>query len=86
MERCAFCGLDPYEYVHNGVGMERVAVTCCELGCAIYDHRNSDDAEIPVSSKELREIATKVAQLQWQIERRDRTIGKLWKRRAASAR
>lgn len=84
MSACAFCGRDPYEYVDIGVGMERVAVTCCELGCAVYDHRNSDDAEIPVTSKELREMAAKVAQLQLQIERRDRTIGKLWKRRAVT--
>lgn len=31
-DRCPFCKHDPYEYVHNGLGLERVAVTCCELG------------------------------------------------------
>lgn len=35
---CAFCGRDPYEYVDNGVGMERVAVTCCDEGIALYQH------------------------------------------------
>lgn len=84
MSTCAFCGRDPYEYVDVGVGSVPVAVTCCELGCAVYDHRNNDDAEIPITSKELREMAAKVSQLQWQIERRDRTIGKLWKRRAVT--
>ena len=83
MTRCSFCGRDPYEYVDIGVGMERVAVTCCELGCAVYDHRNDDAAEITVTSAELREMAAKVSQLEWQIERRDRTISKLWKRRRA---
>lgn len=29
---CPFCGADPFEYVHNGVGFEAVAVTCCEDG------------------------------------------------------
>ncbi len=29
---CPFCGLDPYEYVHNGLGREAVGVTCCEDG------------------------------------------------------
>lgn len=28
---CPFCGKDPYHYVDNGVGYERVAVTCCDL-------------------------------------------------------
>lgn len=31
MTDCPFCGLDPYHYVDNGVGMEAVAVTCCEF-------------------------------------------------------
>lgn len=35
---CAFCGNDPYHYVDNGVGMERVAVTCCDEGIALYQH------------------------------------------------
>lgn len=74
MQCCAFCGCDPYEYVDIGVGVERVAVTCCALGCAVYDHRNHDDAEIPVALKELRDMAAKVSALQWQIERRDRLI------------
>jgi hypothetical protein len=75
---CAFCGHDPYEYVNNGVGYERVAVTCCELGCAVYDHRKGDDAVIEITSKELREVAGKMANLQWQVERRNRTIEKLF--------
>lgn len=32
MTTCPFCGRDPFHYVDNGVGMEAVAVTCCELG------------------------------------------------------
>ncbi len=33
---CPFCKRDPYHYVDNGVGMEAVAVTCCELGIGLY--------------------------------------------------
>jgi hypothetical protein len=82
MTRCPFCTQDPYHYVDNGVGMEAVAVTCCDLGCAVYDHRNDDDAEITITSKELREIAGQIAAQRWQMERRDRLIERLWKRRA----
>ena len=28
---CAFCGMDPYEYVDVGVGWVPVAVTCCYM-------------------------------------------------------
>lgn len=28
-EKCPFCKHHPYEYVDIGVGMERVAITCC---------------------------------------------------------
>lgn len=80
-EACAFCGRDPYEYVDNGVGMERVAVTCCELGCATYDHRDNPDHEIVVTVADLRDMANKLHALEWQVERRNRTIGKLWLRR-----
>jgi hypothetical protein len=33
---CPFCGLDPYHYVDNGCGMERVAINCCDLGVALW--------------------------------------------------
>lgn len=36
---CPFCGRDPYHCVDNGVGMEAVAVTCCELGIELFDRR-----------------------------------------------
>lgn len=32
MTTCPFCKRDPFHYVHNGLGMEAVAVVCCELG------------------------------------------------------
>lgn len=33
---CPFCGHDPFHYVDNGVGMEAVAVDCCEYGDALF--------------------------------------------------
>lgn len=35
---CPFCGNDPYHYVDNGLGMERVAVVCCDYGIALFQH------------------------------------------------
>lgn len=37
MSACPFCRCDPFHYVDNGCGMEAVAITCCELGCALWD-------------------------------------------------
>lgn len=37
-EYCPFCKCDPYEYVHNGLGYERVAVSCCELGIDLIQY------------------------------------------------
>lgn len=39
--RCPFCGHDPYHYVDNGVGMEAVAVNCCDYGVALF--RDGDE-------------------------------------------
>lgn len=36
MPECPFCGSDPYHYVNNGVGMEAVAVVCCDDGAALH--------------------------------------------------
>jgi hypothetical protein len=33
---CPFCKCDPFHYVDNGIGMEAVAVTCCDLGVGLY--------------------------------------------------
>jgi hypothetical protein len=33
---CPFCGCNPFHYVDNGVAMEAVAVTCCELGIVFF--------------------------------------------------
>lgn len=32
MDKCPFCGLNPYEYVDVGIGSVAVAVNCCEMG------------------------------------------------------
>lgn len=61
MSNCPFCGLDPYHYVNNGVGMEAVAVTCCEFGQELFGHERP--AEITLSREEFQEIADKLTSL-----------------------
>ncbi len=39
---CPFCRRDPYHYVDNGVGMEAVAVTCCERGIALLQYGDEE--------------------------------------------
>ena len=59
MTTCPFCGRDPYHYVDNGVGMEAVAVTCCELGCALFDNR--DKETVTVAHDDLCRIGQRLA-------------------------
>lgn len=37
MTTCPFCNSDPFEYIDNGIGLEAVAVTCCEWGSMLYE-------------------------------------------------
>lgn len=39
-DRCPFCGEDPYDYVNNGVGNQKVAVTCCDLGIGLFQYND----------------------------------------------
>lgn len=58
-EKCPFCRRDPYHYVDIGVGMQRVAVTCCDLSIGLAEY-SADDAQIPVTRKQLIEIADRL--------------------------
>jgi hypothetical protein len=57
---CPFCGHDPYHYVDNGVGMERVAVTCCDLGIALFQ---DGDEQLARASGERHEAANALSDL-----------------------
>lgn len=58
MNSCPFCGHDPYHYVDNGVGMEAVAVTCCDLGIALFSREKREAVTIPYH--DFTEIAEKL--------------------------
>ena len=55
---CVFCGHDPYHYVDNGLGMETVAVTCCENGAEFYGIHHRD--EVTIAGDDFRAIAFKL--------------------------
>ncbi len=63
MTICPFCGHDPYHYVDNGIGMEAVAVTCCELGIVLFDRREKPET-VTLSWEEFEQITTKLFQRQ----------------------
>lgn len=56
---CPFCGRDPYHCVDNGVGMESVAVTCCELGIELFDRRELRET-IELAWDDFIEVADKL--------------------------
>lgn len=58
MAECPFCRCDPYHYVDIGVGREAVAVTCCELGCALFDSRGQDT--VTIDRDDFLEIANRL--------------------------
>lgn len=37
MSACPFCKCDPYHYVDIGVGMQAVAIVCCDLGIGLWN-------------------------------------------------
>lgn len=54
--QCPFCGCDPYHYVDNGVGMEAVAVNCCDLGVVYFDRRETP-ATVTIEWKDFERFA-----------------------------
>lgn len=57
---CPFCGRDPFHYVDNGVGMEAVAVTCCELGNEYFRGARDAPEEVTLSWEEFCEIGRRL--------------------------
>ena len=66
MPQCPFCNHDPYHYVDNGIGMEAVAITCCEPGIALFS-RNKPET-VTISYDEFSEIADKLYALRYEQE------------------
>lgn len=85
MTICPFCRHDPFHYVDNGIGLEAVAVTCCDLGDLYFrGARQPITEDVTMDADTFRKIGQSIMGLRWQIERRDRLIGKLWLRRQKS--
>jgi len=52
-EDCPFCGNDPFEYVDIGVGMQPVAINCCDLGILYFEGAE----EVTISAETFNSIA-----------------------------
>jgi hypothetical protein len=65
--RCPFCGRDPFHYVDNGVGMEAVAVTCCELGDLYFRGARPAPETAEISWDEFREIGGTLGRLRSEL-------------------
>ena len=63
MTQCPFCECDPFHYVDNGVGMEAVAVTCCELGDLFFRGCRPAPEEVTLSWDEFTKIGGMLAEL-----------------------
>jgi len=57
---CPFCRRDPYEYVDIGVGMERVAVSCCDLGIALFQYGDEQLAAEVALRREANDAITAI--------------------------
>lgn len=86
VDTCPFCGCNPFHYVDNGIGMEAVAVTCCDLGDMYFrGARPEIDGDVTMDADTFRDVGRRIKDLEWQVERRDRLIGMLFKRRNGTA-
>jgi hypothetical protein len=59
MTTCPFCQFDPYHYEHNGLGYERVAVVCCELGIDYFQHQ---------TDQKLAELGSRISNIMFTIK------------------
>lgn len=64
MDICPFCGCDPFHRVDNGVGMEAVAVTCCDNGDLFFRGHRPAPETVTLTWEEFTNIGSKL------IERR----------------
>lgn len=64
---CPFCGRDPFHRVDNGLGMEAVAVTCCDLGDALFRGARPDLEEVTLSWEQFISIAQTIGLLRERV-------------------
>lgn len=75
---CPFCGRDPYHRVNNGLGMEAVAIVCCEAACAVSSKDAKDDDDYTITIGELRELGSKIAYLQARNDAYEEKYDEIW--------
>lgn len=73
---CAFCGCETRELIGS-----QYVVNCCDLGHAAICKK--PETEVTITAGELSDIMDRLSNAEWQVERRNGIIEKLWKRRSA---
>jgi hypothetical protein len=68
MDRCPFCNCDPFHRADNGLGMEAVAVTCCELGDAFFRGARPAPETVTLGWDEFVEIGARLAAMRYALE------------------
>jgi hypothetical protein len=71
---CPFCGRDPFHRVDNGVGMEAVAVTCCELGDEFFRGMRPTPEEVTMSWEDFQGLGNKLAEYRHKAEAHDDAV------------
>jgi len=66
-DECPFCNRDPFHYVDNGLGMEAVAVTCCELGDEFYRGARPEPETVTMSWEDFHGVGCKISSLRAQL-------------------
>lgn len=71
MTTCPFCERDPFHYVDIGIGMQAVAVDCCELGDAYFRGARPELTEdVMLSPDEFRIVGQRLLAMQHDIDSR----------------
>ena len=74
---CPFCDRDPFHYVNNGVGMEAVAVTCCEMADLYFRGARPAPEEVTLSWEEFTKIGQRILDLTEKLEALDELLAAL---------
>lgn len=69
MAECPFCGRDPFCYVHNGIGLEAVAVDCCDLGDLYFrGAREPITSDVVIEPDDFRALGSRIQAMSSELE------------------
>jgi hypothetical protein len=63
MVTCPFCERDPFHRVDNGVGMEAVAVECCDLGDLFFRGARPAPENVTLDWSDFKRLGSEITRL-----------------------